>query len=398
MQPPLDPSPGSPAPGYPSGSPAATSWPASPSGQPPVGPPPQSGRASAIAATVGTVVGVLLMLAAIAGFVVRVPYVVISPGEATALDDHVVTVDGASTFAHDGRFLYLTVRVTTQDPSLWQIVRGWLDPASDVVKREQIVDCLAPDESGLLNARDMRQSQDDAKQVALTKLGYQVPVESIEVTVIRACPGVPANGLLRVGDRITAVDGTSVARSAEVGNAVRAHRPGDEVRVTVSRDGSSVEVPVVTGRAAPDGTCRKGSGGGSDAIACLGIATQEFGSYQFPVRIDIDTANVGGPSAGLAFTLALIDDLTPGELTGGRSVAVTGAISADGSVLEVGGVKQKAARAHDAGVRLMIVPRAEAAEARRYAGDTRVVGVRTVDDALAALRRAGGSPLSPNGA
>ena len=93
--------------------------------------------------------------------------------------------------------------------------------------------------------------------------------------------------------------------------------------------------------------------------------------------------------------MAIIDDLTPGDLTGGRRVAVTGTIDAAGRVGEVGGVEQKAITARTNGVQLMIVPKSEVKDARRGAGDVRVVGVASIDEALAALREAGGVEVPP---
>ena len=118
-------------------------------------------------------------------------------------------------------------------------------------------------------------------------------------------------------------------------------------------------------------------------------------TYQFPIDVNINTQLVGGPSAGLAFTLAIIDDLTPGSLTGGKRVAVTGTIQPDGTVGEVGGVEQKAITARTKGVQLMIVPKAEVKDARNGAGDVRVVGVENIEQALDALREAGGAEVPP---
>ena len=128
----------------------------------------------------------------------------------------------------------------------------------------------------------------------------------------------------------------------------------------------------------------------------MGISSQEFTTYQFPVNVKINTQLVGGPSAGLAFTLAIIDDMTPGSLTGDRQVAVTGTIAPDGTVGAVGGVEQKAITARTNGVQLMLVPEKEVKAARRGAGDVRVVGVKNIEEALAALQTAGGSEVPPS--
>jgi PDZ domain-containing protein len=104
---------------------------------------------------------------------------------------------------------------------------------------------------------------------------------------------------------------------------------------------------------------------------------------------------VSGPSAGLAFTLAIIDDLTPGDLTGGKRVAITGTISPDGTVGPVGGVAQKAVAARSAGAKLMLVPPQEYDDAKSHADGMTVVRVSTLDDALRALRNNGGDPVVP---
>jgi Lon-like protease len=129
------------------------------------------------------------------------------------------------------------------------------------------------------------------------------------------------------------------------------------------------------------------------AKSCVGVTSQTIAREDFPVDIKIDTRAVSGPSAGLAFTLAIIDDLTEGSLTGGKLVAVTGSILNDGHVLPVGGIEQKTVAARQHGAKLMLVPKGEAAAAREHAGRMRVVAVDTIDDALAALRRAGGAPV-----
>ena len=327
----------------------------------------------------GTVALVVAAAMVTAMAFIKVPYVIISPGDATALDRDIVSISGARTYRHRGALLYLTVRVTNSDPNVWRWLLARLDDDVSVEKREEIIGCASYADSGRLQDELMRQSQDVAKDVSLRRLGYDVPEQGTRVMILDVQCGSPSEGRLRPGDRITAVDGTPVATAEEVGPLVQAKQPGDTVRVSVDRDGGARDVSVRLGRRA--------------GTAFLGIVSQTLHDWQFPVEVEIDTRRVSGPSGGLAFALAIIDDLTPGELTGGRKVAVTGSIAADGSVGAVGGVAQKAVTARNDGVALMLVPAGEAREAKEHAGDMLVVAVRTLDDALGALEDAGGSPV-----
>jgi PDZ domain-containing protein len=310
---------------------------------------------------------------------VRVPYIIISPGEATPLDRHIVSIAGPRTYQHRGELLYLTVRVSNSDPNVWRYLFAQLDDDVSVERREQVIGCASYSDSGRLQDELMRQSQDVAKEVALTRLGYDVPDVGTRVLIVDVQCGGPSEGRLHPGDRITAVDGTPVSTADDVGPLVRAKAKGDRLRLTVDRGGTTRDVTVRVGE--------------RDGAGFLGIVSQTLHEWQFPVEVSFDTQQVSGPSAGLAFALAIIDDLTPGELTAGRKVAVTGSIEADGSVGAVGGVAQKAVAARNDGASLMLVPAGEAADARAHAGDLKVVAVRTLEDALRALERAGGTPV-----
>jgi PDZ domain-containing protein len=364
-------------------------------------PPPEPGgrrRRHTVLGWVLSTVGIVLALAVVAGFLIHLPYVIISPGSATPLDRSVVEIKGAPTYAHGGNVLFLTVRVSTHDPTLWRLATAWLDPTRDVEKRTAVVGCLSDADNQTFNTELMDQSRNDATYVALTHLGYTVPADPPEIRVVEVCQGVPAYGKLHTGDRLLAIDDHAITTGTEVAPLVQQGSPGDPVKVTYERNGATGSVTFDTGRVVGEGTAtakcvpvqHKTTG-----TPCLGVRSQPFVTYQFPIDVQINTERVGGPSAGLAFSLAIIDDLTPGALTGGKRVAVTGAIAPDGSVQEVGGVEQKAITARTNGVRLMIVPKAEVKDARRGAGNLRVVGVSTIDEALAALRGAGGAPVPP---
>ncbi|MEX1008482.1 MAG: PDZ domain-containing protein [Acidimicrobiia bacterium] len=363
--------------------------------EPPPPPPPRRGRT--ILAVALSVIGVLIAVVLIAGFLIHLPYVIISSGFATPLDDKVITVDGAQTYDHRGNVLFLTVRVTTHDPTVWRVVTSWFDPDREVVKRTTVIGCLSDAENIAVNAQLMQRSQDDAKNLALTHLGYTVEASAPEFIVAEVCPGSPAYGTLRAGDSLLAIDDHAVTQLADVRPLVQQHRPGEPTSVTYSRGGTTETAKVVTGRIAKEGRACVTAPRSTKGSACLGLTMdpEPFVTYRFPIDVTIDTQKVGGPSAGLAFTLAIIDDLTPGNLTGGMRVAVTGTIASNGAIGPVGGVEQKAITARHNGVSLMIVPKSELMDARNGAGNVRVIGVDTIDEALAALQRAGGAPVPP---
>jgi PDZ domain-containing protein len=364
---------------------------------PPLEPEEQTpGRRHTVLAWVLSGIGVVFAVVLVAGFLIHLPYVIISPGSATPLDSSAVQIEGAPTYPHRGDVHYLTVRVSSREPNVWRVVTSWLDPDRAVEQRSDVVGCLSDAQNEAFNTELMGQSQNDAKYVALTHLGYQVPADPVQVRVVQVCSGAPAYGKVEPGDRVLSVDGRDVTDLGEVAPILQAHRPGDAIPVTVERDGITRSVTVVAGKASRDAPYCEPAGGSTAGVTCLGVAWQEFETYHFPVDVKIDTELVIGPSAGLAFTLAILDDLTPGSLTGANRVAVTGTIQADGSVGEVGGVEQKAITARANGVQLLLVPKKEVADARRGSGDVRVVGVANIDEALAALRRAGGAGVPPS--
>jgi PDZ domain-containing protein len=359
-------------------------------------------RKHTVLAVVLSTVGVLIAVVVVAGFLIHLPYVIISPGSATPLDAQVVQIDGAQTYPEgSGNIRFLTVQVSTREPNVWRVVTSWLDPDRDVEKRSNVQGCLTDAQNQQFNTDLMDQSQNDAKYVALTRLGYTVPANPVQVRIVEVCRDAPAHGELETGDQVLSVDGTAVADATAIGEQVRAHKPGDHVTITYDRNGVTRTASITAGKYRVEGsgpsatqTCVAANGSTSGSI-CLGVSSQEFVTYQFPINVKINTQLVGGPSAGLAFTLAIIDDLTPGSLTGGKQVAVTGTINPDGTVGEVGGVEQKAITARTNGVQLMIVPKQEVADAKRGAGDVRVVGVSTVEQALDALHEAGGAEVPP---
>lgn len=340
-------------------------------------------RATKLVIAAAMIVGIV----GIVGMYVKLPYVIFSPGDATPVDRY-VRISGVQSYHHRGDVLLLTVRVSTGRPNVWRYLEASIDDDSKVIGERQYQGNVPRARVDRESVQRMTESQLAAKQAALTRLGYKLRIDDKGARVLEVVKGSPADrGGLHAGDVIVGVDGTTITVRDQVGQIVQARPVGTTFTVTVMRHGAPRTLTVTSG-AAPSGTLRGKPYFGIGAVT-------EHADIRFPVKISIDAGDVSGPSGGLAFTLTIIDDLTPGDLTGGHKVAVTGEIDGAGNVGEVGGVAQKAVAAREEGATLMIVPVAEVHDARSRSGNMKVVGVRTLDDALRALRRNGGAALPP---
>ncbi|NNC79320.1 MAG: PDZ domain-containing protein [Acidimicrobiales bacterium] len=193
--------------------------------------------------------------------------------------------------------------------------------------------------------------------------------------------GGPVSALLQAEDRIVRVGDFDVLDFASLRSALDNYRSGDEVTVEAVRmDGTTAVGSVVLGVRA------------FERIGILSAQTQ-FHESELPISVDITTEDVGGPSAGLAFALTILDVLTEGELTGGANIVATGTINFDGTVGPIGGVHQKAFAAEDADAAVFIVPTANLAEAQAAVPDLRIEPVATLDDALEIIAEFGGNAL-----
>jgi PDZ domain-containing protein len=222
---------------------------------------------------------------------------------------------------------------------------------------------------------EMRQSQQVAAAVALQELGYKVVARPVGARIEFVDPTAPAEGVLKPGDIVVRALGQRVRVPGELRRLVSAQRVGAEIPLTVRREGELVPLRVRTMR-------------GTEGRAIIGVIVSQEANIRFPPsapEVDIDVRGVGGPSAGLAFALDVLEELGR-DVDHGNRVAVTGTIELDGSVGEIGGVKQKTIGVRRAGIRVFVVPAGEnAREARRHAGNVRVVAVENFQQALRAL-------------
>jgi Lon-like protease len=320
---------------------------------------------------VTAVVGVLALIGLVFALnFYRLPVVALSPGP---MEDVLVRlkVEGTRVYDSEGK-LYLTSVGIDDNVRFYEALLDMANRDVQLLPRAQ----LYPDQQDSTeidkeNAALMDRSKETATVVALREVGYDIKPSGVEVTQI--VPGAPADGKLQAGDKILAADGHAVASIEEVRKAIGSHRDGEPVAFRVDRGRTRKDVTVQVRE--------------SDNQPRVGVLLRDL-FPELPVKVSIQTQNnIGGPSAGLIFTLSIIDKLTPGDLTAGRRIAGTGEIALDGSVLPVGGVAEKLIAVHRLGVGTFLIPAGNCDSVRGQVPDgLRLVKVSRIKDALSFLR------------
>ncbi|HEY7938700.1 MAG TPA: PDZ domain-containing protein [Acidimicrobiales bacterium] len=305
------------------------------------------------------------------------PYSTLAPGEARDASP-LVTVSGAKTYRHNGKVEFVTVSVTNR-PRYIEALYGWLDPDTDVFPRDDITEGRSTQDDNRYNAMLMQMSQQAATYQALKRLGFKVQQSAAGVLINDVSPKSPADGVLKAGDVIVGIDGFSINSATDLRTYLGQRPGGERVQVVVNRFGvkDGLKIPFTLGSKTVDGK----------KTAFIGIIMDNMVRYHLPFAVNFDTGAVGGPSAGLSFTVTLIDELTPKGITKGNKVAITGTMQTDGTVGDVGGVAQKTVAVRESGADYFLVPADEYKEAKAHAGShLKVIKVSTLDDALAALQ------------
>ena len=278
-------------------------------------------------------------------------------------------------------------------------VLGWLDPHVQVDTYKEHFGEQTPTSSRHVGFQSMYGAKQIAEYVAMKRLGLDAKFEEGFVAVNElVCDGAPAPRsackVLQVGDTIVKFDSTPTPTLTALATAMKGHAVGDEVTLTVVSYGdepdsvSAQKKRTVQLMANPDDKSKP----------IIGFIPADTRTVKLPFDVNITTTDIGGPSAGLAFTLGLLDDLTPGNLMGRGRVAATGTMSPDESVGAIGALRQKAIAVRDAGATVFLVPAGQSADevaaARSAAGTgVRIVQVATLGEALNALVANGGNPL-----
>jgi PDZ domain-containing protein len=313
----------------------------------------------------------LIPLAAllITAWSVQLPYYSEGPGPARDVQP-LIRVRGHETFPSGGHFILTSV--SFHSLNVFQAVAAWLDPARSILSEDLF---LAPGETvqqaDQRSLSEMDQSKIDAAYVVLSRLaGYpRAHGRGVLVETVYG-PDCPATGKLFPGDRIDEVDGHAILSTEDFDRQLERIPLAKPVHLHGTAGGEDFDVSMVR---------RVCAGSDRPLIGISSIAT-------FPFRVTISSGDIGGPSAGLMWALGLYDLLTPGDLTGGDTVAGTGVIEPDGTVGPIGGVQDKIAAARASGADVFILPQGNLAEARPAAHGLRLVPVRRFGQALAFLR------------
>ncbi len=313
---------------------------------------------------------------------VTVPYVSLGPGPTfdtlgEVEGKQVVDIEGAELHPTSGH-LNMTTVSQRDGLTLGQAMTLWMSGREQLVPRDLVYPPdKSKDEIDQANSKDFKRSEDSAEYAALGYLKYPLAVTVENV----ADPG-PSVGKLRAGDAIDAVNGKPVAKLDEFTAILKDTKPGDTVVIDYRRKNEPAGVATVTLGSNPD-----------REHGYLGVGVLD--APWAPFTIDFHLANIGGPSAGLMFSLAVVDKLTTGDLNGSKFVAGTGTITSDGKVGSIGGITHKMLSASEAGATVFLVPADNCDEAKSADQDgLDLVKVDNLGQAVDALNTisAGGEP------
>jgi PDZ domain-containing protein len=283
--------------------------------------------------------------------------------------------------------------------SILDAVLGWLDPYVRVDTYTEHFGQQTPSSTRRLGFQAMTGAKQIAEYVAMSKIGLDAQLKEGPILIEQLiCEGAPAENSacvnLEVGEQITHLNGVATPTLTALAAEMKKRAVGDKVTLTV--------LPYVAPNAESEGKSKKVSitlmANPDDERAIIGFIPADTRVTQLPFDVNISTADIGGPSAGLAFTLALLDELTPGNLMGKGRVAATGTMDEDENVGAIGALEQKAVAVRDSGATLFLVPGGQSPDemkaARAAAGSgVRIVQVATLDAALRELAKNGGDAL-----
>ncbi|MEK0287921.1 SepM family pheromone-processing serine protease [Caldifermentibacillus hisashii] len=309
------------------------------------------------------------------------PYYVTRPGMAQVLDE-IIDVQGG--YDEKGEFMLTTVRMGEANVISYVMAKMKkyysLEPKNAILLENE-----TDEEYQVRQSYYMENSQENALQVAFQKAGKEVNVTMNGIYVLSVQEGMPADEILKPGDRIVAIDQQNFDSSTGFTNYIQGKQIGDDISVTFFRNGEKLTRTVAIAELSE--TKKPG----------IGIVLVEDKDVKTNPEVKINTEQIGGPSAGLMFSLEIYNQLVKEDITKGYRIAGTGMISSDGTVGPIGGIEQKIVAADREGAEIFFAPNENGAKnsnyemAKKTAKDIdtkmKIVPVDTIDDALAYLEK-----------
>ncbi len=332
----------------------------------------------------------------------------LTPGDATPVAP-LVKIKGVASETHHGKIMLTDVYLTSLNGWQWAIMH--FESHVQFVGANELVQPGVPtDELQAQGYLEMSDSKQAAEVTAFDALGWTTPSTPTGAVVNSVVSPSPARSAgIQLADEIIGVNGTRVDSACSLVAAMHPIPAGTTVHLSVKRARIS-KTGVITYRSpssvslktekSPSGLGSSGCAGVTGAsTSYLGVSIEDGATYRLPARVSINTANIGGPSAGLAMTLTLIDKLSRRSISGNQPIAATGTIDIHGNVGDVGGVAEKTVAVQRAGAKYFFVPQVEVATAKAAAQPgLKIIGVTTLAQTLRDLRALGGAapkPLTP---
>ncbi|WP_421082794.1 PDZ domain-containing protein [Rothia nasimurium] len=314
-------------------------------------------------------------------FVIPVDFVTEAPGPTfNTIGDYkgkpLIEIEGTQTYPVAGNLDMTTVSVAGGPNSTLgalQALSSWLGSSTTALPSDLIYDpTLTRDVVSAQNSADMTNSQEVAQAAALTQLGIDY---GEQLKVSGTVEGGPSAGLIQEGEILTALDGAPLKTYAELIDLLNQGK-GKETTLTLEKDGETRDVTVTPVH--------------NEELDRYVLGLYLSRTFDFPMQVTYGLEEVGGPSAGMMFALGIMDELTEGEMTGGKHIAGTGTIDSDGRVGGIGGIRQKMYGAKEAGATVFLAPTENCNEVVGHIPDgLTVIGVSTLDEAAQAVTAIG---------
>lgn len=317
---------------------------------------------------------------------VPVPYYIFSPGTAEVLEP-IVNVPGGH--KDETGSLMLTTVYSLPAANVYYLLYGWLAPHREIMPSQQVEGNLTHEEYMRLLQHMMSSSQESAIVAAMKYVGMKVDIKYYGVVISQMLPQSKAKGILQVGDLITAADGLPMLKKEQLLNYLATKKPGDIVKIEYERDNkkATADIPLISlTSGSPNTPGRAGIG--------FQPMTKQKITNLLPVKFT--TEDIGGPSAGLMFSLEILSQLLPGDMTKGYQIAGTGTIDLNGNVGQIGGIQHKIVAADAKGADIFFAPAdvqpgdnnydIAVREAKSIHSKMKIVPVKTLTDAVNYLK------------